>query len=169
MSTGNLYINHTSGTKSSRPQWDVVNKVLRAGDALVATRLDRVGRSTAHLVSLLHEFRQRGMAFQFLELGINTTTAEGRMVYRMLTAVAEFQRDLITANTREGVAAAPADARRNSAPPKHATPRQNTTLATGPCSRSPTSTAFPAPLSTATSPGTTELSPTSCTAATQTR
>lgn len=107
----NLYIDHTSGAKSSRPQWDVVCKVLRAGDVLVCTRLDRVGRSTTHLVSLLDDFRQREIAFRFLEQGIDTTTAEGRMVYRMLAAVAEFQRDLIVANTREGLAAARARGR----------------------------------------------------------
>ncbi|MEB3369614.1 recombinase family protein [Saccharopolyspora mangrovi] len=114
----NIYVDHTSGAKSSRPQWDVVNKVLRAGDVLVCTRLDRVGRSTAHLVSLLDEFRQRDVAFRFLEQGIDTTTAEGRMVYRMLAAVAEFQRDLIVANTNEGLAAARARGRKGGRRPK---------------------------------------------------
>jgi DNA invertase Pin-like site-specific DNA recombinase len=114
----NLYVDYTSGAKSSRPQWDVVNKVLRAGDVLVCTRLDRVGRSTAHLVSLLDEFRRRDVAFRFLEQGIDTTTAEGRMVYRMLAAVAEFQRDLIVANTHEGLAAARARGRKGGRRPK---------------------------------------------------
>ncbi|WP_033375703.1 recombinase family protein [Actinopolyspora halophila] len=91
----NVYVDHTSGAKSSRPQWDVVNKVLRTGDVLVATLLNRVGRSTAHLVSLLDDFRRRGIAFRFLEQGIDTTTPECRMVYRMLAAIAEVQRDLI--------------------------------------------------------------------------
>ncbi|MBB5158345.1 recombinase family protein [Saccharopolyspora phatthalungensis] len=80
--------------------------------------LDRVGRSTAHLVSLLDEFRQRDVAFRFLEQGIDTTTAEGRMVYRMLAAVAEFQRDLIVANTNEGLAAARARGRKGGRRPK---------------------------------------------------
>lgn len=114
----NLYVDHPSGTKSSRPQWDVVNKVLRAGDVLVCTRLDRVRRSTAHLVSLLDEFRQRGVKFRFLEQGIDTTTAEGRMVYRMLAAVVEFQRDLIVANTHEGLAAARPHGRKGGRRPK---------------------------------------------------
>ena len=65
----NLYVDYTFGAKFSRPQCDVVNKVLRAGDVLVCTRLDRVGRSTAYLVSLLDEFRQRDVAFRFLEQG----------------------------------------------------------------------------------------------------
>lgn len=84
--------------------------------AACRTRLDRVGRSTAHLVSLLDEFRQRGVEFRFLEQGIDTTT-EGRMVYRMLAA-AEFQRDLIVANTHEGLAAARARGRIGGRKPK---------------------------------------------------
>ena len=84
----------------------------------MATRLDRVGRSTAHLVGLLDEFRQRGIEFRFLEQGIDTTTAEGRMVYRMLAAVAEFQKDLIQANTREGLAAARGRGRTGGRKPK---------------------------------------------------
>ena len=64
-----LYVDHTSGAKSSRPQWDVVCQVLRTGDVLVCTRLDRVGRSTAHLVSLLDDFRQRGVEFRFWSKG----------------------------------------------------------------------------------------------------
>lgn len=91
---------------------DALFEALRAGDVLVATRLDRVGRSTSHLVALLDELARRGVAFRFLEQGIDTTTSEGRLMYRMLAAIAEFQRDLIVANTREGLAAARARGRR---------------------------------------------------------
>jgi DNA invertase Pin-like site-specific DNA recombinase len=103
-----LYIDHTSGAKSSRPHWDALSKALRPGDVLVATRLDRVGRSTSHLVTLLDELAGRGVAFQFLEQGIDTTTSEGRLMYRMLAAIAEFQRDLITERQAEGIALAKA-------------------------------------------------------------
>jgi DNA invertase Pin-like site-specific DNA recombinase len=113
-----LYLDHTSGAKSSRPAWDALRKALRAGDVLVATRLDRVGRSTSHLVTLLGELAARGVAFRFLEQGIDTTTSEGRLMYRMLAAIAEFQRDLIIANTREGLAAARARGRKGGRKPK---------------------------------------------------
>ena len=113
-----LYVDHTSAAKSSRPQWDALCKALRKGDVLVATRLDRVGRSTTHLVSLLDELGKRGVAFRFLEQGIDTTTSEGRLMYRMLAAIAEFQRDLITANSREGLAAARARGRTGGRKPK---------------------------------------------------
>jgi DNA invertase Pin-like site-specific DNA recombinase len=113
-----LYIDHTSGAKSSRPRWDELHRALRDGDVLVATRLDRVGRSTTHLVGLLDELGKRGVAFRFLEQGIDTITSEGRLMYRMLAAIAEFQRDLITANTREGLAAARARGRKGGRKPK---------------------------------------------------
>ena len=88
MAPEQLYLDHTSGAKSSRPAWDALCKALRAGDVLVATRLDRVGRSTSHLVTLLDELAARGVAFRFLEQGIDTTTSEGRLMYRMLAAIA---------------------------------------------------------------------------------
>jgi hypothetical protein len=69
-----LYLDHTSGAKSSRPAWDALSKAPRAGDVLVATRLDRVGS----LVTLLDQLAGRGVAFRFLEQGIDTTTSEGR-------------------------------------------------------------------------------------------
>jgi DNA invertase Pin-like site-specific DNA recombinase len=116
-----LYIDHTSGAKSSRPRWDELQRALREGDVLVATRLDRVGRSTTHLVGLLDELGNRGVAFRFLEQGIDTTTSEGRLMYRMLAAIAEFQRDLITTNTREGLAAARARGRKGGRKPKLST------------------------------------------------
>jgi DNA invertase Pin-like site-specific DNA recombinase len=113
-----IYVDRTSGAKSSRPAWDALFKALRAGDVLVATRLDRVGRSTSHLVTLLDELAHRGVAFRFLEQGIDTTTSEGRLMYHMLAAIAEFQRDLIITNTREGLAAARARGRRGGRKPK---------------------------------------------------
>jgi DNA invertase Pin-like site-specific DNA recombinase len=113
-----LYLDRTSGAKSSRPARDALCKALRAGDVLVATRLDRVGRSTTHLVTLLDQLAGRGVAFRFLEQGIDTTTSEGRLMYRMLAAIAEFQRDLIIANTREGLAAARARGRKGGRKPK---------------------------------------------------
>ena len=69
------------------------------------------------LVALLDEFRQRDVGFRFLEQGIDTTT-EGCMVYRMLAAVAEFQRDLIVSNIHEGLAAARARGRKGGRKPK---------------------------------------------------
>jgi DNA invertase Pin-like site-specific DNA recombinase len=114
----NIYTDKASGAKASRPQWDLVLALLRSGDTLVATRLDRVGRSVLHLVNLGAELRERGVDLVFIEQAIDTRTSEGRLMFNMLSALAEFQRELIVANTRDGLAAARARGRVGGRPRK---------------------------------------------------
>ncbi|MDT7718899.1 MAG: hypothetical protein QOH09_4891 [Pseudonocardiales bacterium] len=106
-----VYLDITSGAKSSRPKLDVALKVVRGGDQLVITRLDRLGRSVLHLVTLGAQLRERGVGLRVLERGIDTATAEGRAMFGMLSVLAELQRELIVANTRDGLAAARARGR----------------------------------------------------------
>jgi DNA invertase Pin-like site-specific DNA recombinase len=106
-----VYLDIASGAKSSRPQFDVALKVAREGDQLVITRLDRLGRSVLHLVTLGAQLRERGVGLRVLEQGIDTATAEGRAMFGMLSVLAELQRELIVANTRDGLAAARARGR----------------------------------------------------------
>jgi DNA invertase Pin-like site-specific DNA recombinase len=103
-----IYVDHASGAKASRPQLDTV---LRDGDTLKITRLDRLSRSVLHLVTLGAELRERGVGLHVTEQGIDTTTAEGRAMFGMLSVLAELQRELIVANTRDGHAAAHARGR----------------------------------------------------------
>jgi DNA invertase Pin-like site-specific DNA recombinase len=114
----NIYLDKISGSKSSRPQLDLVLKVLRADDTLVITRLDRLGRSLKHLVNLSAELRERDVHLQVTEQGIDTRTPEGRAMYGMLSVLAELQRELIIANTRDGLAAARARGRVGGRRPK---------------------------------------------------
>jgi len=95
-----------------------VLRILRDGDVLVVTRLDRLGRSVLHLVTLGAQLRDRGVGLQVVEQGIDTATAEGRAMFGMLSVLAELQRELIVANTRDGLAAARARGRRGGRPPK---------------------------------------------------
>lgn len=74
----------------------------RKGDTLKVTRLDRLGRSVHHLVNLGAELKDRGVGLNVLEQGIDTTTPEGRAMFGMLSVLAEYQRELIVANTRDG-------------------------------------------------------------------
>ncbi len=106
-----IYLDTASGAKSSRPKLDVALKVAREGDQLVITRLDRLGRSVLHLVTLGAQLRERGVGLRVLEQGIDTTTAEGRAMFGMLSVLSELQRELIVANTRDGLAAARARGR----------------------------------------------------------
>ena len=111
-----IYIDHASGTKASRPQLDIVLRMLRDGDTLKITRLDRLGRSVLHLVTLGAELRERGIGLHVTEQGIDTTTPEGRAMFGMLSVLAELQRELIVANTRDGLAAARARGRKGGRP-----------------------------------------------------
>lgn len=113
-----IYIDHASGAKASRPQLDNVLRLLRAGDTLKITRLDRLGRSVLHLVTLGAELRERDVGLHVIEQGIDTSTAEGRAMFGMLSVLAELQRELIVANTRDGLAAARARGRKGGRRPK---------------------------------------------------
>jgi len=95
-----------SGAKSSRPKFDLVMQLLRDGDTLKVTRLDRLGRSLHHLVNIGADLQDRGVGLHVLEQGIDTATPEGRAMFGMLSVLAEYQRELIAANTRDGLAAA---------------------------------------------------------------
>jgi DNA invertase Pin-like site-specific DNA recombinase len=106
-----IYVDHASGAKASRPELDTVLRMLRDGDTLKITRLDRLGRSVLHLVTLGAELRERGVGLHVTEQGIDTTTAEGRAMFGMLSVLAELQRELILANTRDGLSAARARGR----------------------------------------------------------
>jgi len=115
---GDIHVDHASGAKASRQKLDLVLQLLRAGDVLVVTRLDRLGRSVLHLVTLGAQLRDRGVGLKVVEQGIDTATAEGRAMFGMLSVLAELQRELIVANTRDGLAAARARGRRGGRPPK---------------------------------------------------
>jgi DNA invertase Pin-like site-specific DNA recombinase len=106
-----IHLDIASGAKASRPKFDLVMQLLRAGDTLKVTRLDRLGRSLLHLVTLGAELRERQVGLHVVEQGIDTSTAEGRAMFGMLSVLAEYQRELIVANTHDGLAAARARGR----------------------------------------------------------
>jgi DNA invertase Pin-like site-specific DNA recombinase len=81
-----VYVDTSSGAKASRPELDVVLKMLRKGDTLKVTRLDRLSRSVLHLVTLGAELRGRGIELHVIEQGIDTDTMEGRAMFGMFGA-----------------------------------------------------------------------------------
>jgi DNA invertase Pin-like site-specific DNA recombinase len=111
-----IYVDQASGAKASRPELDLMLRLLRDGDTLKITRLDRLGRSVLHLVTLGAELRERGVGLHVIEQGIDTSTTEGRAMFGMLSVLAELQRELIVANTRDGLAAARARGRKGGRP-----------------------------------------------------
>ena len=114
-----LYEDHASGKKDDRPGLEACLKALRAGDTLVSWKLDRLGRDLRHLVNLVDELTKRGIGLRVLAgqgANIDTTTANGRLVFGIFAALAEFERELIIERTKAGLQAARARGRNGGRP-----------------------------------------------------
>jgi DNA invertase Pin-like site-specific DNA recombinase len=85
-----IFADTASGKLAERPELTLCLGYLRAGDALVVWRLDRLGRSLRHLVETVNALADRGVAFASLHEGIDTTTSTGRLVFHIFAALAEF-------------------------------------------------------------------------------
>jgi len=106
-----VFVDHASGILAKRPALDEALGYLRAGDTLVITKLDRLGRSVRNLKALADELQSRQVGLRALSQGIDTTTPGGRLFFHMLAAIAEFEHDLIVERTVDGLAAARARGR----------------------------------------------------------
>src|SRR5664279_784631 len=106
-----VFTDHASGAKASRPELDKMLDQLRPGDVVVVWRLDRLGRSLKNLIALVETLADRGVGFRSLSESIDTTTANGRLFFSIMGALAEFERDLIRERTHAGLAAARARGR----------------------------------------------------------
>ena len=106
-----IFTDTASGKHAARPELDKALAYLREGDVLVITRLSRAMRSLKHLLALADELRERGIDLVVLKQQIDTTTPTGRLVFHILGAIDEFQRELIIEGTREGLDAARARGR----------------------------------------------------------
>lgn len=94
---------------AQRDQLESALDYVREGDALVVTKLDRLARSVAHLVSIGERLEAKGVALKVLEQAIDTSTSTGRLMFNMLGAIAQFERELMLERQREGVAKAKAE------------------------------------------------------------
>lgn len=95
-----------AGNFHHRPGFAAAMSAVESGDTFVVWKLDRVGRSLGALISLLGEFQANGVEFKSLTDGIDTTTTGGRLVFHIMGALAEFERDLISERTKAGLDAA---------------------------------------------------------------
>ena len=113
-----VYLETMTGTKKDRPELNKVMDVLRSGDTLVVTRLDRLGRSAKDLLDIVTSLEERGVDFEVLEQSINTKTPEGKMLFTIISSFAEFERAIMRDRTIEGLAAARARGRMGGRPAK---------------------------------------------------
>lgn len=92
-----------------REQLALALDFVREGDTLVVTKLDRLARSVAHLLSVLEALKAKGAELRILNMGIDTGTPTGKLMLTMLGGVAEFERDIMLERQREGIAKAKAE------------------------------------------------------------
>ena len=90
----------------------------RSGDTLIVWKLDRLARSMKQLIETIENLQVRGIGFRSLTEALDTTTAQGRLVFHMFGALAEFERSLIRERTQAGLAAARRLGRTGGRPPK---------------------------------------------------
>ena len=112
-----VFADTASGALAARPELYRLLDQLRPGDTLVVWKLDRLGRSTRHLVDTVTGLADRGIGFRSLQESIDTTTPGGRLVFHLFAALAEFERDIIRERTVAGLAAARARGRAGGRPP----------------------------------------------------
>lgn len=95
-----------SGAKVSRPELDRMMQLCRRRkfDVVAVYRFDRFARSTKHLVDTLDEFNRLGIQFISLHENVDTTTAQGKLLFHIFAAIAEFERELTRERVRSGLA-----------------------------------------------------------------
>ena len=100
-----------SGAKTSRPVLEEIMRNLREGDTLVIWKLDRMGRSLQHLIKIVNDLIDKNVDIISLQDPLNTTNAQGRLIFNMFASLAEFEKDLIRERTMAGLKSARARGR----------------------------------------------------------
>ena len=111
-----LYCEKLSGTKKSRPELDRLLKDLVEGDTVVIESLSRLGRSVKNLSELMEIFNEKQIRLVSLKETIDTTSSTGRLLFTILSSLAQFERDVLVERTNEGLAAARARGRTGGRP-----------------------------------------------------
>jgi len=97
-----IFCDKTTGSGLDRSGLDLLRVKVEEGDIILVTKLDRLGRNTADMIKLISEFDEMGVAVKFLQDGISTEGAMGKMVVTILSAVAQAERERILERTNEG-------------------------------------------------------------------
>jgi DNA invertase Pin-like site-specific DNA recombinase len=112
-----LYQDKASGARDDRPGLKDCIEYLKAGDVLVVWKLDRLGRSLSHLLALVTDLKERGVAFRSLTEQMDTTTPHGELLFSIFGALAQYERALIKERVMAGLAAAKRRGRKGGRPP----------------------------------------------------
>ena len=101
-----LFEDKASGARDDRPGLKQCLEYLKAGDTLVVWKLDRLGRSLSHLLTIVEDLRKNGVAFRSLTEGMDTTTPHGELLFHLFGALAQYERALTKERVNAGLAAA---------------------------------------------------------------
>lgn len=111
-----VFADRASGARADRPGLQSCLDYLQPGDTLVVWKLDRLGRSLSHLISLVEELSRRGIAFRSLTEALDTATPQGELLFNVFGALAQFERALIVERIMAGLEAAARRGRRGGRP-----------------------------------------------------
>ena len=111
-----IYCEKMTGTKRHRPELEKMLDRLTAGDTVVIESLSRLGRSTKDLIELMELFNEKQVNVISLKESIDTTTAAGKLLFTLISAIAQFERDCLAERTREGLASARSRGRKGGRP-----------------------------------------------------
>jgi DNA invertase Pin-like site-specific DNA recombinase len=111
VAAGNIYVEEASTRLALRPELEKLRKLLRKGDTLVITKLDRLGRSTLDLINIANDLQAKGIELEVLAGSFNRNDPMGKAFFTIAAAFAELERDLIQVRTLDGLAAARARGR----------------------------------------------------------
>ena len=106
-----IYTEKISGTRCDRPELEKLLDRITEGDTVVVSELSRLGRSTKDLIALVDVFQSKAVHLVSLKESIDTSTSAGKLLFTVMSAIAQFERDVIADRTREGLKAARARGR----------------------------------------------------------
>lgn len=112
-----IYNEKMTGTKKDRPELNKLLDRITEQDVIVVESLSRLGRSTKDLIELTELFQSKGVHLVSLKESIDTSTSTGKLLFTLMSAIAQFERDTIADRTREGLRAARARGRTGGRPP----------------------------------------------------
>ena len=102
-----IFREHAS-TRKAQPELESAVDFVREGDTLIVMKLDRLARSTEHLMQIVGRLREKGVELRILDLGLDTGTPNGQLILTVMGGIAQFERDTMLERQREGIAAAKA-------------------------------------------------------------
>lgn len=98
-----IFQEKASGVKQDRPQLAAMLDHLRKDDTVIVCKLDRIARSTKHLLEIVEALDKKGVTFRVLNINLDTATPTGKLMLSMLAAIGQFEREMMLERQREGI------------------------------------------------------------------